>query len=599
MTRRDPDSVLEAELLELFEPHRPDPQAFREGVKKRIAKLRAERGEEGGSAAPPNEGDTKLQARQAPTWVRKVASFLPPDFGALLLSSGKGWSAVLLLPALALGALFGAFFMGKRSIARSVREAAPAPAPPRGRYEATSSRESPFAVLLLPAVSAFFLVVLFTGITEPFSVEDALLAILVLSVFSMTLQVRSHSSTGTLSRDTAFAICGGVLNAAAFACFMFTNSPLGADRFESVFGGWIPVVVAYGGLLALALRISSAGRARSVLAVLIFGLIAGATVWGSMPSTPSRIAAFVESQSLDASRERGWSEVAGSVEALRDLGEHDLDLSPMRMELERAIRDGWRAHEVAWTAGARTGTIDREQWRQLAARPELAQRLVALLEESGPLLLRAEDEYLLAMLLATHELSADERARLTERVVQSWPGPEHASPLARALQCVRWFDLLGRSDLVEVRRAELHELLRRHWIRTRTLESSRAGGFAPFEGASANETATVLAVELMARVGVPADTDLRRVWGYLRSEVLWPGAILDRNSTRRWAPARAALLRLERQIGLPERSWLEAVVAERLLIGVVLLLVLCWVAIRAAPPGPEHAFRLARQSRGR
>jgi hypothetical protein len=603
MTRRDSDSVLEAELFELFEPHRPDPQAFREGVQKRIAKLRAERGERGKGDepdAPSGERDAKLETRQAPAWVRKVASFFPPDFGALLLSSGKGWSAALLLPALTPGALFGAFFMGKRSIARSVREAAPAPAPPpRGGTEAPPTRQSLVTLFLFPVTSLFFLLVVFTGITEWISAVDALLLLLILSVFAMVLQVRVHSSAGTLASDTALSTCVGVMNAAAFGCMMFANSStLGHASFESVFGGWTTVVVAYGGLFALVMRSSPAGRTRSLVAVLIFGLLAARIAWGSLRSTAGRVQEFVESQLLDASREHAWSEVASSVEALRDVGVHCPDLTPMREELERAIRDGWYAHDVAWTAGARTGTIDRESWRLLARRPEQAHRLRALLEEDGAFLWPAEEEYVLSMLLATRELSEDERTRLTERVAQSWAEPEHSGPLARALQCVRWFDLLGRSDLVEARRAEIHELLLRHWIPKRTSESWRAGGFAPFEGASANVRSTVPAVELMARVGVPGDTDLRRVWGFLRFEVLWPGVILNSDSPRRWAPARAALLRLERQIGLPERSWLEALVAERLLIGVLLLVALCWTAIESAPPGPEHALRLARKNSG-
>jgi hypothetical protein len=607
MTRRDPDFVLEAELFELFAPHRPDPRAFGEGVEQRIAKLRAERGEGGErgdvdeSDAPSGERDAKLETREAPAWVRKAASFLPPDFGALLLSSGKGWSAALLLPALTLGALFGAFFMGKRSIARSVREAAPAPAPPpRGGTEAPHQRESLLAVLLFPAVAAFLLVALFTGITEKISSVDVLLAILVLSVFSMTLQVRALSSAGTLARDTALTTCVGVMNATAFGCLMFTNSSIfGGAGFESVFGGWTTVVVAYGGLLALVVRSSAPIRTRSVVAILILGLLAARIVWGSLRSTEGRVQAFVESQPLDASREHAWSEVAESVEALRSVGAREPDSAPMRMELERAIRDGWDAHDVAWTAGARTGTIDREHWRLLAQRPEQMQRLHALLEEDGPFLWPAEEEYVLNMLLATHELDDEERARLTERVVQSWPEFGHSGAMARALQCVRWFEMLERRDLVEVRRTEIHELLRRLWGRARTFETPRGGGFAPFVGTSANVRSTVPAVELMARAGVPGDTDLRRVWGVLRLEVLRPDVMLDGDSLRRWAPATAALLRLERQTGLPERSWLAAIYSERLLIGVLLLVALCWTAIESAPPGPEHALRLARKSSGR
>ncbi len=601
MTRRDFSSTLEAELFELFKPYRPDPQAFREGVQKRIAKLRAERGDLEESDAPPDEHDAKLETRQAPAWVRKAASFLPPDFGSLLLSSGKGWSAALLLPALTLGALFGAFFMGKRSIARSMREAAPAPAPPPRRgYETLPNREQRMGSLLADAARIALLVLAAFGFAGSFSGVDVFLVVLLASTFAMTLQIRGAARAGTLDRDSVSALCGGIIFTMWVGCWFLANPRQLAWQPDSVLGAQAALVVVVTAIVATVALVEGLRPSRVVRVVAACGFWLALSVPVLTLSGPGRVRAFVESQTLDASRERAWSEVAGSVEALRDVGVNDLDLSRMRAEFERAIRHGWNAQFTAWTAGARTGTIDREHWRLLAARPEHARRLRALIDEDGPLFWPASYtyEYVLSMLLATHELTDDERVRLTERVVQSWPGPEHIQPLGRMKQCVQWFDLLGRSDLVDARRAEIRQLISRYQVRDSERRWwRRPGAFRAGDDYPTSVEATVDAVELMARVGPPDDVDLRRVRGYLRSHAAREGLFSDDDPVRK-APARAALLRLERQIGLPERSWLEALVAERLLIGVLLLVALCWTAIASAPPGPEHALRLARRVRG-
>jgi hypothetical protein len=599
MTRRDFSSTLEAELLELFEPHRPDPQAFREGVQKRIAKLRGERGdrENGDEPESPNgERDEKLESRQAPAWVRKVASFFPPDFGALLLSSGKGWSAALLLPALTLGALFGAFFMGKRSIARSVREAAPAPAPPpRGESEAPRNLAQRVGSLMAGSISVLLYVLLwFEGDSASVSVVDVFLLLLLSSILAVTVQIRGASRAGMLDRDTVLGVCGGVLSTMGFGCWFLVFPPHHAWNSESVLGAHAAIAVIIVASFALALRFTDISRLRAISHLAMSGLWFAAFVPVFTLSTPGDIRSFAESQPLDASHWNAWDEVASSVEALRGTGAHDPDLAPMREELERAIRDGRSVPYVVWTAGARTDTIDREHWRLLADRPEHAQRLRALLEEDGPLLWRADDDYALTMLLATRELSDDERTRLTERVVLSWPGPEHLDPLARMKQCVRWFDVLERSELAEDRRAEVHEVLSRCWVRDSERQGESSGGFRKNDHREVSVETTVDAVELIARFGAPSEIDLLRVRGSLRSHAARKGLFSDDDPVRK-APARAALLRLEGQIGLPERSWFEAILAERLLIGVLLLVALCWTAVGSAPPGPEHALRLARE----
>jgi len=53
------------------------------------------------------------------------------------------------------------------------------------------------------------------------------------------------------------------------------------------------------------------------------------------------------------------------------------------------------------------------------------------------------------------------------------------------------------------------------------------------------------------------------------------------------AESRASLLRLERQLGLPARTWVESLLAERLLLAAIMIVALCLIAIRLAPPAVD------------
>ena len=91
----------------------------------------------------------------------------------------------------------------------------------------------------------------------------------------------------------------------------------------------------------------------------------------------------------------------------------------------------------------------------------------------------------------------------------------------------------------------------------------------------------------MGRAGVPEGIEPRWIRGYLQNEARAGPWFLKSGPTSD-AMSRAALLRLERELGLPDRGWLESLLAERLLIATLLLVALCVMAIRLAPPGPEE-----------
>jgi hypothetical protein len=60
------------------------------------------------------------------------------------------------------------------------------------------------------------------------------------------------------------------------------------------------------------------------------------------------------------------------------------------------------------------------------------------------------------------------------------------------------------------------------------------------------------------------------------------------------AHERASLLRLEREIGMPERPLPQVLLGERMWISTLLIVALCFLAIFSSPPGSAQTFRWAR-----
>lgn len=614
------DEQLERDLGAWIGAQRSEPGAFRAGVERRIAEAerarqeREQQDERGGDAARVQGAQVEASASgsprrsemagdssapnavEPPRWVRKAATWLPPDFGAVLLASGKGGGAALLLPVLVFGAAFGVFFAGLRSIDRSVREAAPAPerTPSRSapRY-ASSSAERPlkFRQLVTSAISclAYVAFLVFGG---SFAVDIAVACVAV-AMAAFAIQVRKLSSTGLLERGLVVDLCFGVLSQLGVAAFFYVRSP-NASEPGATFGILAASLTVYAFMGALGVW-----RRRSMRAWLSLAALSALTVPASLAlalviRTPQpraeNLREFIRSE-LDVERGQSmWLLVAEACDALRDSGESVPDTAVLRDEIERALAANPEARPELWTAAAALGAVSQEQWNEVASRVWVRYQLDELLELSGPLELRDRNEYLLHMLIATRELSGAQRAHLAERIERSWPTLQTEFALERALACVRRLDLLGEGARVEARREALHELLVRHWERYSSL--GRPGGFAavPDRRTFPSVDATFAAVALMARVGVPAGVDRLKLADYLQRETRtgfrwYRGPWMSQDTL-----LDLAALRLERQIGLPELSWVQRLIAERVLLAVALILALCVYAIRSAPERDPFAL---------
>jgi hypothetical protein len=609
------DEQLERDLGAWIGARRSEPAAFRAGVERRIAEAERARDErepqseravdatrgrgaqvESSARATQRRsemaGDSRApNAAEPPLWVRKAAACFPPEFGALLLSSGKGWSAALLLPVLVLGAAFGVFFAGLRSINRSVREAAPAPAPaqrprdvPNIAADSGPGRFVAWAQLAIPLSGLALVLAPFWGAGQ--RAVDVLLAVISVAMVMLAVQVRGLARAGLLERRFVAQVCVGALMHLVCGCFLWIQSL----RVEAPYSITSTVTGLVGVLGAMLLIV---WRRRSIP---LYGLVLATLVLPAFLSTPlatdpaERLREFVRAAKLHANELSDWGAVDAAVATLRACNEPAPELENLRAEVQYAIEREVDAHPVVWTAAARLGLVTHEQWRALSTRKLESFRLAQLLSRPEPLHLHDYDEYQLHMLLATRALSAAERLHLVERVDRSWPGPEAKLALEPTLACVRWLDLLGHGERVDARREQLHGLLLRHWVNPEHGGYSD-GGFAdlPETNPSSSAPPTYAALQLMVRVGVPRGLDVGALHDHLRREtrrtLLLSPSLIAHN-----ALDYAALLRVEHQIGLPELSWFERLIAERVLLAVVLILALCVYAIRAAPERDPFAL---------
>ncbi len=551
------DGIDDAEIYELLRPHRPDPERFAAGVAARLAEPDAGRGADRG-AAPRS----------------RAASWLPfdPTGGAWLAST---FSGVLAIPVLLLGASVAAFGAGVRAIGSARRGAAGSAGPAARKRDAR-----PYWMSLLPVGA---LVVAASPAVFGQWAIDVVVAIVTASMFGLVAVIRRSARIGLHSRG-AMARFGAELLAALFgACFLWTQA-MGQVYAESAVGvGAAAGVCLFGaGLLGLvAWREGSVRWFGGVWGVGWFALIVLMNPFGVTRATPAALREFVATFDGAPTQLRGWEALSHAFEALAAVDAPTPAPERLRAALRAAIAAGDDVHPTVWTTAAVAGALEVADWRQVVAPRLMTYRLDQWLARKGPLHQSNYAEFELVALLATREPTAAEREWLAARIVQSWPQVDEPGALGRAVACVRWLELLGRADLVAERRAAAHEILVRGQIsRAEVGLFVIAGGFTDFPASIRMSLPgpTWHAVDLMARVGVPEGVDLPLLRDYLRRESRAFPLFVD------WMPelrttARAALLRLEREIGLPGRTFLAAVLAERLLIATSLIVALCLLAV--------------------
>lgn len=574
------EPAVDAQTLRgLLAPHRPDPRAFRAGVER---KLRERAGASGAQSAEP--------ARAS-----RVAALLPPQVaGALgVAGGGKGLTLGLALPALVVASTFGAFAAGAGALARATRGL---PALEGRARLALDPRRGRSSALLLGVQVGSLAALLASGLFGSRLGLDVLCLALLAAQLALTASVRELGGAGLLTRAEVARACTGLLASVLGGVFLWRRA-FGLHDDSDLGPAW-PVVLVLAGLVAcVAVARRQGPRARGgtgfVLAWAAFLVLLDP--FGCTRSSPEALRASFPRLTSGAEELSGWKEAAATWEALRATGAAPPDTSALRAEVERAIEQGVDAHPQVWSAAARMELVDEAHWGLLAARAGEAYALERLVRSP-----RYDPTpyygYRVPMLLAARPPTETERAALVAALTAVLDGEHEPLALRPALAAVRALEQLGRADLVAERGERLRALLVRHWIDARPLQLfARPGGFSahPDTVTSSLPEATYEGLSLLARVGVPAPIDRVRMRGYLRNECVSVPLGLDPKPELH-AFARAALLRLEREVGLPPRSFLERLLAERLLACSALLVALCLLALALAPVGeePERAGAL-------
>lgn len=602
MSPREPVELVPAEdLYGLFAPHRPERTAFRAGIERRIAD-RAEEGREDGGAGDEAPGVAEEPAH-ASFW-RRVAAWLPLDpqgaalGGASLAKAlgGKVLPAALALPALVLATAFGGFAAAARSLRRSSADSVPVDPEARRRpWErdiATSRGLGLGPVLPLVIQSGALVAFLITWLSGRSLAIDFLTLVLVLAMGALCLSVRSFARAGLLSRPDVTRLAVSLLLAVFAGCFLWLHSLRVADDTSALGMGWGASLL-MAGIVACLLAGGQRIRAAAAL-VLSLGVTVLLNTPGVTRSSPSSLRTQLVELELEPQDLARWDDAAAIHGALRAVGAWVPDLEDARERVMRAMRSGQNLHPTVLTAAWQMGLVDAADWRAYGEGQQVAHTLDRL-RSRGQLSPTPYYQYVVPMLLAVRELTPEERERVTQAVLVSWPEAGTHGALEHALACVNKLDALGREDLVARQRERALALLRDHWISGEGAGMyAKVGGFTsdPVKFVTSFDDQTLYGIELLARFGVPEGIDLWLLRSYLRRESHGQPLFLEPFPELK-AMSRAALLRLREEIGLPQRTWLASLLAERVLLATLLIVLLCLVAIRLAPPA-EEAERRAR-----
>jgi len=599
----------ESELRELFRPRRPEPEAFRAGVERRIAERRER------EAAARKDGEREDDAAPLRSvFLRRVAAWLPADplTGAAAGSAAGKWVGVKLLPAalafpaLVLGTAVGGFVASLRSLRRSARgavaQAAPGhrPAGSRGHWILNLiSMLAPMVFLSASLLAASWTV-------------DLLVGVLLLAMLGLALSARSLSRASMLSRSTIVDLCSGLLGVLSGSVFLW--AAIHANAFLIGMGvGSSLLVLLLGFSCCRLLAPKGADSSRWWLAgaplVLVTPLVFLLTnPLGLTRTSPESLREQLAGLELDCLELKAWQQAGALYRAMSAAGMELPDLSPVAREVERALEhepppvrapgtDARRepsVHPEVWSTAADMGLVSPEQWRRLAQRRLEAYALDRLIAAQPPAAAHLEpwQRYLVPMLLASRTPTPEQRANAVHNVESNWPEAGSLNAVQRAWMVVRMLDALGETARVDALRPRVHELLRRHWIPPGGASLyGKEGGFTsePTQFRTSFADSTFDAVELMVRLGVPEGIELTVLHKHLVQGSRADATFRDRADYLK-AHERAAPVLLQGCIGIPERTQLERFLDARLLMATLLIVALCLAAILLVPregaPGP-------------
>lgn len=562
----DRSTISDGELLELFERRRPSAAGFRAGVDERIRER-----EEAPSGSNPGGGSFRARA----------AGLAPGVLGGGSLAlkgvtAAKGAQGVLLFPIAAIAGAVGVFTLSARSLRG---EAAPGEIPTDG----TAGTEETFLDRSERGASGLWLgLLVLVMLAPPALAADLVVLWLCITMISLVYGVRRLRSLGRLDRDvTARLVCGVVAVPALHIVILgpLFGAPLPTSDLGPGASFWLLVV----GAVLLDRLAPSPERRRGLLVC-----AALAVLWNGPSLTYSDAPAVrhaAERVELDPHDEANWRAVAAAHRVLMSIGEEPFVTEGIRAAVLEALdpSDTDVPAEV-WSAASDMGLLDDKALARLAERAEL-ERPTAV-PYDGPLGPKRlfHDRYELPALVAAFDPGDAQRSAQAIELRREWPSASSHMTMGEAMFVIRGLEALGRTAELEEMREQVFALLEAHWVRPQLLSLfDQPGGFTPNprKEHSSSPEATALALELMVRYGVPDAIDVRWLRSYLRRASV-ANTIFEQHPAIR-LEARAGLLRLHRQIGLPPRGFVASLLGERYHLALALCLALAALALRMAP----------------
>lgn len=575
--------VHESDLLDLFERRRPNKDAFRDRIRQRISERTSEptserEAEEDSVRTVGSKGPRGAEPQEPSSPWQRAAAFLPiPTTTSKLIPAALAWPFFLLL------ACFGGFFLGQRSLANKIGNPGTANVAPRrkGRKLNYGHVGGAIQFALLGALMSGGVWVL-----------DAVLVVILLAMFAFVWMVGRMAEAGNASRPEVAGLASGVLISILVGGSLWTGTSLGGAELAAANVSWtfFPLII------GVVITTFLAGRRIAVVALSVWAIFALVMLnpLGATETSPGSLRRQLEHYELEVDDLGQWAEAGALYQALEAVGEKAPDLDSVKQKVIAATRSPKDVHPVVWEAAAAMGMLGQDEWERLAAYH--SKELDRLVEsaQSGRGAARISrtgyNQYRVTALLKTRSLDEPTLDSLAQMVLANWPISDEHGALERANDCVRLLEQLGREDLISDKHDAIESLLAECWIgRTRSFGFANTGGFTPnpVKFQTSFDDPTLAAVELMARVGVPDSIDPFLVHGYLRhgSRRSEPLALMDNFAYLRGIE-RAALIRLEGEVGLPARSWLEKLVNQRIMVMVLLVIALCLLAIRMTPADP-------------
>lgn len=622
MNSEDPKHFTPAESAQIraaLAPCRPDPEAFEAAVRAKLDAAMPGAGSDG-SAESADRFDEVDDAPPTDSRLLRAASFVPflsadapsQAAGAGTVFSKWSWMsvlAILALPVVTVAMLFITFFVSFWSVHATHTDNAgklrrPAALEARMRVKAWWAQHFKAALV----VAALLLVSLTTRDVTIFLylMTAAMLA------FAWLIALMARWGLATQTRVAATAFWGLFFGVQAMQTLRLWVPGTQSSAFPVEA---LPLSLGIGAAVcALAPRNRAVPSfVLAAFALLMAALTGGGALRSARPST-EELTARCEQFGRDIFTQTMWREWTLCADWLREEG-HTFDTTraehliaaalagdrdergdpntsviadwlrsgdPAGLEI---IRNGERLPAYELSYASRAGLIpDARLVELLDPESYAATSLLDPRSRSHEISSLGQSEWRIRALLATGELGVEEVDHLEHRLHASWPALDGFSNIQSIRLIVMLCDAIGRPLDPETWRASVHDVLRRCW---QDHSGFRPGGFSSnIEKLKSSDLhVTHDAVVLMERFGAPPEIDLYRLGAYLDSQA----RVLFIAPRRHWMQEAAgvALLRLEDRIGYPSRGVFEFILAERMLLGGLLVVVLAVFAIRRAPVEPR------------